>query len=126
MSVHPAATAGELLTLGAATLGESGARPMDPRIKPAWLGACLAGPAYAVRCATGDNLAIHAAVVEAPPGSVLVVDAADPPERGYWGEVLTTGAESRRLLRLVIDGGVRPPAAPHAPAFPASTPPIPL
>lgn len=118
MSVHPAATAGELLTLGAATLGESGGRPMHPRIKPAWLGACLAGPAYSVRCATGDNLAIHAAVVEAPPGSVLVVDASDPPERGYWGEVLTTGAESRRLLGLVIDGGVRDVAALEAHAFP--------
>jgi 4-hydroxy-4-methyl-2-oxoglutarate aldolase len=99
----PSAT---LLALGAATLGESGGRPMHPRISSAWPGALLAGPAYCVECAPADNLAVHAAVVHAPPGSVLVVDVA-PPERGYWGEVLTTAAEARGLRGLVIDGGVR-------------------
>jgi 4-hydroxy-4-methyl-2-oxoglutarate aldolase len=118
MSVHPAATVGELISLGSATLGESGGRPMHPRIKEAWPGAVVAGPVYAVRCAPADNLAIHAAVAEAPEGSVLVVQAGDPPERGYWGEVLTTGAEARGLLGLVIDGGVRDIAALEAHAFP--------
>ena len=101
---------GESLALGSATLGESGGKPMHPRIKPAWLGAATAGPAYCVLCATADNLAVHAAVAEAPAGSVLVV-AADPPDRGYWGEVLTTAAEVRGITGLVIDGGVRDVAA---------------
>ena len=79
---------------------------MHPRIRRAWPGAGVAGPAYAVTCAHSDNLAVHAAVVEAPAGSVLVV-ATDPPERGYWGEVLTTAAEARGIAGLVIDGGVR-------------------
>ena len=118
MSVHPAATNETLLALGSATLGESGGRPMHPRIKPAWAGARLAGPAFTVRCAASDNLAVHAAVVEAPPGAVLVVDASDPPERGYWGEVLTTAAESQHLVGLVIDGGVRDVDALEAHAFP--------
>ena len=95
-----------LLELGSATLGESGGKPMHPRIRPAWAGARVAGPAYCVTCAPSDNLAVHAAVVEAPAGSVLLV-ATDPPERGYWGEVLTTAAEARPLAGLVIDGGVR-------------------
>jgi len=99
-----------LLELGSATLGESGGRPMHPRIRPAYLGAAVAGPAYAVTCAPADNLAVHAAVAEAPVGSVLVV-AADPPERGYWGEVLTTAAQTRGIAGLVIDGGVRDVAA---------------
>jgi 4-hydroxy-4-methyl-2-oxoglutarate aldolase len=47
------------------------------------------------------------AVAEAPPGSVLVVNVGHEPARGYWGEVLTTGAEARGLRGLVIDGGVR-------------------
>ena len=110
-------TAATLLTLGSATLGESGGRPMHPRIRAAWPGAMLAAPAYAVLCATSDNLAVHAAVAEAPAGSALVV-AVDPPERGYWGEVLTTGAEARGITGLVIDGGVRDVAALEGHRFP--------
>jgi 4-hydroxy-4-methyl-2-oxoglutarate aldolase len=116
-SDDPDHLAGALLALGAATLGESGGKPLHPRIRSAWPGAATAGPAYAVRCATADNLAVHAAVAEAPAGSVLVV-AADPPERGYWGEVLTTAAEVRGIRGLVIDGGVRDVAALEAHRFP--------
>jgi 4-hydroxy-4-methyl-2-oxoglutarate aldolase len=101
------ASAAALLVLGAATLGETGGRPMKPRIKPVWRGATLSAPAYPVRCTPGDNLAIHVAVTTAPTGAVLVVDVGDQEEFGYWGEVLTTGAQSRHLAGLVIDGGVR-------------------
>ena len=107
----------KLLALGAATLGESGARPMAPRIRAAWLGAAVAAPAYTVRCAPADNLAIHLAVTLAPAGSVLVADASHEPERGYWGEVLTTAAETRGLAGLVIDGCVRDVAALEAHGF---------
>lgn len=95
-----------MLELGSATLGESGGRPIRARVKPAWPGARLAAPAAPVRCTPGDNLAIHVAVATAARGHVLVVDVGDVAERGYWGEVLTTGAESRGLAGLVIDGGV--------------------
>jgi 4-hydroxy-4-methyl-2-oxoglutarate aldolase len=108
----------DLITLGSATLGESGGLPMAPRIRAAWSGARLAGPAYTASCAAGDNLAIHVAVARAPAGSVLVVDASEIPERGYWGEVLTTGAEARGLAGLVIDGGVRDVAALESHGFP--------
>ena len=111
-------TAAELLELGAATLGESGGHAMRARIRPAWRGARVAAPAFPVHCTPGDNLAIHVAVAEAPSGAVLVVDVGDQPELGYWGEVLTTGAESRGLVGLVIDGGVRDAAALQAHAFP--------
>ena len=109
--------AASLLELGSATLGESGGQPMHPRIRRAWPGARVAGAAYVVTCAPADNLAVHAAVVEAPSGAVLVV-AADPPERGYWGEVLTTAAETRGIAGLVIDGGVRDVDALQAHGFP--------
>jgi 4-hydroxy-4-methyl-2-oxoglutarate aldolase len=113
-----AETAAALLELGSATLGESGGRPMHPRLSAVWPGAAVAAPAFPVRCATADNLAIHAAVARAPEGSVLVVDVGRVPERGYWGEVLTTGAEARGLAGLVIDGGVRDAAALEAHRFP--------
>jgi 4-hydroxy-4-methyl-2-oxoglutarate aldolase len=108
----------QLAELGAATMGESGGRPMAARVKPAWPGASLAAPAYTVACAPADNLAIHVAVANAPAGSVLVVDAAAVPERGFWGEVLTTGAQARGLVGLVIDGGVRDVSALQARRFP--------
>ena len=97
----------QLISLGAATIGESGGHPMHPRLRPAWPGAMVAGPAFVVECGPADNLAIHAGVAEAPAGTVLVVTADNPSERGYWGEVLTTGAEARGIAGLVIDGGVR-------------------
>ena len=104
--------------LGAATLGESGGRPMAPRLRPVWRGARVSAPAFPVNCSTADNLAIHVAVAEAPAGSVLVVNVGHEPARGYWGEVLTTGAEARGLRGLVIDGGVRDVDALEAHGFP--------
>ncbi len=91
---------------------------MASRIKPAWPGARLAAPAFTVRCGPADNLAVHVAVAEAPTASALVVDASERPELGYWGEVLTTAAESRGLRGLVIDGGVRDVSALEAHRFP--------
>ncbi len=99
--------AAELLELGAATIGESGGRPMRSRIHAAWPGATLAAPALPVVCDAGDNLAIHVAVANAPEGVALVVSVGDQPELGYWGEVLTTAARSRGIVGLVIDGCVR-------------------
>ena len=86
--------------------------------RAAWPGARLAAPAYPVRCTPGDNLAVHVAVTTAPGGSVLVVDVGDVAELGYWGEVLTTAAEARGIVGLVIDGGVRDVAALEAHGFP--------
>ena len=97
----------QLIALGAATLGESGGRPMALRIRPVWPAARLAAPAFAVRCTPGDNLAIHAALALAPAESALAVEVGIERERGYWGEVLTTAAEERGIAGLVIDGCVR-------------------
>jgi 4-hydroxy-4-methyl-2-oxoglutarate aldolase len=104
--------------LGAATLGESGGRPMSHRVHAAWPGARISAPAFPVTCAAGDNLAIHVAVAEAPTGYALVVSVGIEAERGYWGEVLTTGAEARGIAGLVIDGGVRDVSALEAHGFP--------
>jgi 4-hydroxy-4-methyl-2-oxoglutarate aldolase len=107
-----------LARLGAATLGESGGRPMRSRIRGAWPLAAVVGEAVTVRCAPGDNLAIHVALAEAPPGSVLVVELEGQPELGHWGEVLTTQAQARGVAGLVIDGGVRDVAALERLEFP--------
>ena len=49
---------------------------------------------------------------------MLVASVGTEPERGYWGEVLTTGAEARGIAGLVIDGGVRDVSALEAHGFP--------
>jgi 4-hydroxy-4-methyl-2-oxoglutarate aldolase len=108
----------DALALGTATLGESGARRMHSRLKPVWSGARVAGPAYPVQCSPGDNLAIHVAVTRAPAGSVLVADMGGARDFGYWGEVLTTGAEARGIAGLVIDACVRDCDALAAHGFP--------
>lgn len=100
-----------LKELGSATLGECGARPMRSRIRPVWIAAALAARAIPVVCTPGDNLAIHVAVASARSGDALVVDVGGIPERGYWGEVLTTAAQARGVAGLVIDGGVHDTAA---------------
>ncbi|MCZ4583423.1 RraA family protein [Rhodococcus opacus] len=79
---------------------------LDPAIRPAWTGARVAGPAYTVQGAGGDNLALHSAVAAAPAGHVLVADLGGA-LHGHWGEVLAVAAQQRGLLGLIIDGGVR-------------------
>jgi 4-hydroxy-4-methyl-2-oxoglutarate aldolase len=96
-----------LLKLGSATLGESGGQGLHSRIHAMWPGARFAGPAFAVRCPVGDNLAVHAAVARAPRGSVLAVTVAGDVSRGYWGEVLATAAQAAGIVALVIDGTIR-------------------
>jgi 4-hydroxy-4-methyl-2-oxoglutarate aldolase len=117
-STSVAEVSAALAALGAATLGESGGRAAHRRLRPAWPGARLAAPAYPVRCTPGDNLAVHVAVTRAPRGSALCVDVGLVPDRGYWGEVLTTAAEAAGLSGLVLDGGVRDTAALEAHGFP--------
>ena len=79
---------------------------VDPELRAAWPGARIAGPAYTVQGAGGDNLALHYAVLRAPAGSVLVADLGGA-RFGHWGEVLAVAAQQRGLAGLVIDGGVR-------------------
>ena len=118
----PEEIAAALAELGSATLGESGGKAADRRLRPAWPGAAVAAPVYPVGCTPGDNLAVHVAVTRAPRGSVLVVDVGQVADRGYWGEVLTTAAEAAGLAGLVLDGGVRDVAALAAHRFPGRSP----
>lgn len=97
-----------LLRLGTATLYEASGLEcfLPPRLRPAWRGAKVAGPALPVSIPAGDNLGLHLALEQARSGDVLVVDAAAAPH-GYWGEVLTVAAQAAGIQGLIIDGGVR-------------------
>lgn len=98
-----------LAALGAATVyeahGQQGA--LDPAIKPLDPRMRLAGRAVTVKLAPADNWFIHAALLEAGPGDVLVVDIGGFVQAGPWGDVLTLAAQTRGLAGLVVDGAVR-------------------
>lgn len=85
--------------------GKAGALPAD--IRPLDRGMRLMGAAFPVVCPPGDNLRIHHALALAERGDVLVVEAGDGVDFGYWGEVMATAALVRGLAGLVITGGVR-------------------
>ena len=97
------------LTLGSATLFESGARAsaLPSAIKPIAPGQQLAGRAFPVQAPPGDNLWLHHALESAAPGDVLVVSVGAGVEHGYFGEVMAEAALARGISGLVIDGGVR-------------------
>ena len=80
---------------------------IDPGIRPAWPGARVCGPAATVECPPGDNLMLHVAVADAPPGVVLVATVVGYLSAGAWGEILTAAAQARGIAGLVIDGAVR-------------------
>ncbi|WP_179646755.1 RraA family protein [Spinactinospora alkalitolerans] len=93
--------------MGTAALTRCGARPLGAHLFPVWPGAAFAATALPVRCAPGDNLALHVAVAQAAPGSALVVDVAGEPEYGYVDEILAVAARMRDVAGIVIDGCVR-------------------
>jgi 4-hydroxy-4-methyl-2-oxoglutarate aldolase len=80
---------------------------MDIGIRPLWPSILrVAGPAYTVRCARGDNLMLHAAIYRAEPGSVIVVEAGDVDYALAGGNVCAV-AQRRGIAALVTDGVVR-------------------
>jgi 4-hydroxy-4-methyl-2-oxoglutarate aldolase len=99
-----------LAELGAATVHEAYSRrgALPSAIKPIDRSFRLYGPAFTVLCPASDNLWIHRAVYAARPGDVLVVGVRGGyTEAGYWGEILSQAALTRRLGGLVLEGGVR-------------------
>ena len=80
---------------------------MDIGIRPLWSPMNrVAGPAFTVRCAPGDNLMLHAAIYRAQPGSVLVVQAGDADYALAGGNVCAI-AQRRGIAALVTDGVIR-------------------
>ena len=67
----------------------------------------MAGTALTVRTRHGDNLPIHQALDLIRPGDVLVVDGGGDESRALLGEILSTLAQKRGAVGVVIDGAVR-------------------
>ncbi|MEO6060787.1 MAG: RraA family protein, partial [Thermoflexales bacterium] len=93
-------------------------RVMDFGIRPLWPGMPrIAGPAFPVCCAPGDNLMLHAAIYRAPAGSVIVVQAGDLDYAVAGGNVCAV-AQRRGIVGFVVDGLIRDVAEARANGFP--------
>jgi 4-hydroxy-4-methyl-2-oxoglutarate aldolase len=94
------------------------AQVMDLGLRPLWPAAPrLAGPAYTVRCAPGDNLMLHAAIYRAEPGSVIVVECGDL-EYALAGGNVCAVARRNGIAGFVLDGVMRDLAEVRDLAFP--------
>jgi len=66
----------------------------------------IAGPAFTVQLATGDNLMFHAAIHEAPAGSIIVASGCGIKHAVAGGNVCAV-AQKRGIVGFIIDGVIR-------------------
>jgi len=78
----------------------------------------LAGPAFTVRTAAGDNLLVHKALDTAQRGDVVVVDACGWLDNAIIGELMATRAKQRGIAGIVIWGAIRDSAELGAGSYP--------
>lgn len=80
---------------------------VDPRIRPLWSGARLAGRALTVWTHSGDNLLVRQALELLAPGDVLVVNGQGDESRALIGDVIARQAQARGGVGAVLDGAAR-------------------
>lgn len=90
---------------------------MDYQIHSLWQGGNrLAGPAFTVKCAPGDHLMLHAAIYQASPGDIIVVEADD--RYALAGGNVCAIAQKRGIAGFILDGTIRDIAEIRALQFP--------
>lgn len=80
---------------------------VDAAIRPVWRGARVAGPAYTVEVAGGDNAGIHEAISRLAEGDVLVVNGHGVQDRALVGELIGERLRKAGCVGIVIDGALR-------------------
>jgi RraA family protein len=89
-----------------------------PQLRPMHKEGKLAGPAYTVKTAPGDNLLVHKALDTAKAGDVLVVDAGGFGDHAIIGELMMSRARQRGIAGIVIWGAIRDSAEIGAGSYP--------
>ncbi|TMH95664.1 MAG: RraA family protein [Betaproteobacteria bacterium] len=89
-----------------------------PRLRPMHRQGKLAGPAFTVKTAAGDNLLVHKALDAARAGDVIVVDAGGFLDNAIIGELMMTRAKQRGVAGIVIWGAIRDSAEIGAGTYP--------
>lgn len=80
---------------------------VDSEIKPVGYKGQMAGTAFTIRVAQGDNLMLHAAMDLAKPGDIIVIDAGGYKERAIFGELMCTYMRERGIKGVICDGAIR-------------------
>jgi 4-hydroxy-4-methyl-2-oxoglutarate aldolase len=93
----------------ASILADVGGRrgTLGGRIQPLAKSMKLAGPAFTVEVRPGDNLMIHAALILAKPGDVIVVDGKGDLSCALTGALMAAHAQKAGIAGFVIDAAVR-------------------
>ena len=89
-----------------------------PQLRPMHGEGKLAGPAFTVKTAAGDNLLVHKALDMAHKGDVIVVDAGGFLDNAIIGELMMSRARQRGVAGIVIWGAIRDSAEIRAGTYP--------
>ena len=91
----------------AIAFGQGDKGVINPNIKPMWKPIKILGRAFTIKSKPGDNLAVHIAISEAPPGSVIALDVDNHKEHACVGDIIIRNCIARKFAGFVTNGVMR-------------------